>query len=77
MVFTHLQTALYRIVSRTANENVSGIPEPDDGVVSLAEFKKLATHGSKFHLKSSALWSSVRQVRSTAYEVRRAPLCRY
>lgn len=39
-------------------------PEPDDGKVSLEEFKMLATHGIQFNLKSSALWSSVRQVSS-------------
>ena len=35
----------------------------DDGQVSLDEFKRLATHGDQLHLKTSALWASVRQVR--------------
>jgi hypothetical protein len=41
---------------------VDQLPEPDDGLVSLAEFRHLALHGKQHNLKSSALWSSVREV---------------
>lgn len=34
----------------------------DDGKVSFEEFKMLATKGDELHLKTSALWASVRQV---------------
>ena len=40
----------------------------DDGRVSFDEFKKLATHGCKLKLKSSALWCSVREV-NTAHVI--------
>lgn len=43
------------------------MPEPDDGVVSLEEFKHIAQYGQEFNLKSSALWSSVRQVLPVHY----------
>jgi hypothetical protein len=45
---------------------VDQLPEPDDGLVSLAEFRHLALHGKQHNLKSSALWSSVREVSCVA-----------
>lgn len=44
------------------------LPELHQGVVTLEEFKYIAHHGHKFDLKTSALWSSVRQVRSCAID---------
>lgn len=56
---------LYFLISIFALYCTVGTPSEqvqDDGKVSFEEFKMLATKGDELHLKTSALWASVRQV---------------
>lgn len=48
----------------------------DDGKVSFEEFKLLATKGDELHLKTSALWASVRQVKGVVIVIVCVCLCR-